>query len=48
MIREFTGASAPYERTEQAEVVLRTSDRTIDECVTALLEHVLRSVRQTP
>ncbi len=48
LIREFTGISAPYERPEQAEVVLRTSDRTIDECVAALLEHVLRSVRQTP
>jgi adenylylsulfate kinase len=41
-IKEFTGVSAPYEEPEQAELVIDTADRTVEECVDAILAYLER------
>lgn len=43
-IRKFTGVSDPYEPPEAPELILRTAERTIEECRTALLDHLLPAV----
>ena len=39
-IREFTGISAPYEEPLSAEMVIKTADRTVDECAMQILEEL--------
>jgi bifunctional enzyme CysN/CysC len=37
-IAEFTGISAPYEAPENPELIIRTGEQTLDECLIALVE----------
>jgi len=39
-IKEFTGISAPYEPPENPELVVDTTDRSIDECVTQIMDYI--------
>ncbi len=39
-IPEFTGISAPYEEPLAAEMVIKTADRTVDECAMQILEEL--------
>jgi len=39
-IKDFTGVSAPYEEPLEPELVVRTADKTVDECVEELLAYV--------
>ncbi len=43
VIPEFTGISAPYEEPVTPELVIRTADRTVDECANEVVAH-LRSL----
>ncbi|WP_077034389.1 adenylyl-sulfate kinase [Pelomonas sp. KK5] len=36
---EVTGVSAPYERPERPDLTLKTAERSVDDCVAALLGH---------
>ena len=47
-IPEFTGVSAPYEAPEKPELVLDTSDRTVEESVTELLRFLEEKGYLTP
>ncbi|MCP4328302.1 MAG: adenylyl-sulfate kinase [Alphaproteobacteria bacterium] len=47
-IDEFTGISAPYEEPESADLIVDTSDLSIDECVDVVLRHVARHFEITP
>ncbi len=40
-IREFTGIDAPYESPDDAEIVVRTDQQTVEESVAAILEQLL-------
>ena len=40
-IREFTGIDAPYEPPEDAEIVVRTDQQTVNESVATILEGLL-------
>jgi len=44
-IREFTGIDAPYESPEDAEIVVRTDQQTVDESVATILEGLLPRLR---
>lgn len=44
-IREFTGIDAPYEAPEDPEIIIRTAEQTVDECVTTILENLLPRLR---
>ena len=37
-IKEFTGITSPYEKPENAEIVVNTKDQTLDQCVDKILE----------
>jgi len=39
-IKEFTGISAPYEAPEHPELVVDTTDRSIEECVSQILDYI--------
>ena len=39
-IKEFTGISAPYEEPENAELVVDTTERSVDECVDEILDYI--------
>ena len=39
-IKEFTGVSAPYEEPEQAEVVVKTGGRSVEEGVEDILKYL--------
>lgn len=39
-IKEFTGISAPYEPPENPELVVDTTDKSIDECVTLIMDYI--------
>ena len=39
-IKNFTGISAPFEEPEKAELVLKTSENSVDECVSELMAHL--------
>ncbi len=39
-IPEFTGISAPYEAPEKPELVIKTGERSIEECADQVLEHL--------
>ncbi len=47
-IADFTGITAPYEEPEAADLVVETSDRPVDACVTAVLRHVEGVFSVTP
>ncbi len=40
-IPDFSGISAPYERPASPELHLRTADRTIDDCVAEVIDHLV-------
>ena len=40
-IKYFTGISSPYEQPEQAELVIKTGEKGIDECVDQILEYLI-------
>lgn len=40
-IPEFTGISSPYEAPENPEIILNTSDQSIDECVKQIIDYLL-------
>ena len=40
-IKYFTGISSPYEEPEQAELVIKTGEKSIDECVDQILEYLI-------
>jgi bifunctional enzyme CysN/CysC len=42
-IPEFTGVSSPYEPPEQAELVIHTGERTVDDCLGELMAYVERA-----
>jgi bifunctional enzyme CysN/CysC len=42
-IPEFTGVSSPYEAPEQAELVVHTGERTVDDCLSELMAYVERA-----
>jgi bifunctional enzyme CysN/CysC len=42
-IPEFTGISSPYEPPEQAELVILTSERSVDDCLSELMAYVDRA-----
>lgn len=44
-IAEFTGVSAPYESPAHAELTIRTGESSVETCVAALLDTVLRAVK---
>lgn len=44
-IREFTGIDAPYEAPEDAEIVVRTAEQSVDESVAAILQQLLPRLR---
>ena len=44
-IREFTGIDAPYEAPDDAEIVVRTDEQTVDESVATILEQLLPRLR---
>lgn len=37
-IKEFTGISAPYEEPEKPEIVIKTHENTVEECVAQIVE----------
>lgn len=39
-IKEFTGISAPYEAPTNPEVHLKTSENTVDECITQVIDYL--------
>lgn len=39
-IKEFTGITSPYEKPENAEIVVNTKEQTIDQCVGKILEYL--------
>lgn len=39
-IADFTGVSAPYEAPENPELIIHTSDKSVEQCVVALLDYV--------
>jgi len=43
-IKEFTGISAPYEAPETPELVIDTTDRTVQECVNEILDYVAENL----
>jgi len=40
-IKDFTGISSPYEQPKQAELVVKTGEKSIDECVDQILEYLI-------
>lgn len=38
LIKEFTGITSPYEKPENAEIVVNTKELTVDQCVDKILE----------
>jgi adenylylsulfate kinase len=40
-IKEFTGISSPYEQPEQAELVIQTGEKSIEECVEQILAYLI-------
>lgn len=38
-IKEFTGITSPYEKPENAEIVVNTKEQTLDQCVDKILEY---------
>ncbi|MFZ0917122.1 MAG: adenylyl-sulfate kinase [Candidatus Udaeobacter sp.] len=44
-IRDFTGIDAPYEAPDDAEIVVRTDEQTVDESVATILEQLLPRLR---
>jgi adenylylsulfate kinase len=40
-LKEFTGISAPYEEPESPELVLDTAKRSVDECVSSILDYLV-------
>ncbi len=40
-IKYFTGISSPYEEPKQAELVIKTGEKSIDECVDQILEYLI-------
>jgi bifunctional enzyme CysN/CysC len=42
-IPEFTGISSPYESPEQAELVIHTGERSVDDCLSELMAYVDRA-----
>ncbi|MCH8171687.1 MAG: adenylyl-sulfate kinase [Proteobacteria bacterium] len=43
-IKEFTGISAPYEAPETPELVIDTTDSTVQECVNKILDYVVENL----
>ena len=41
-IKEFTGISSPYEEPENPEIVLRTDQMSLNECVDSLLDYLIK------
>lgn len=37
-IKDFTGISAPYEAPEKPEIVIKTHEKTVEECVAQIIE----------
>jgi adenylylsulfate kinase len=44
VIKEFTGVSAPFEIPENVILTIDTSDKTVDECVTIMLNRLLTEI----
>ncbi|HST29298.1 MAG TPA: adenylyl-sulfate kinase [Chthoniobacterales bacterium] len=47
-ISEFTGINAPYERPDDAEIVVHTDRQTVDESVALVLERLLPRLKESP
>ena len=45
-IKEFTGISAPYEEPDNADVIVDTTNQTVDESVQEVLEYVEKHLVQ--
>jgi adenylylsulfate kinase len=41
-IKDFTGIDAPYEPPEKPEIHLRTNEKTVDECVKAIMGYLIK------
>ena len=46
-IKDFTGIDAPYEAPTDPEIVVKTDELTLEECVTSVLENLLPRVKTT-
>jgi adenylylsulfate kinase-like enzyme len=40
-IKEFTGISAPYEEPEHAEIIVKTAESSVEECVEQIMKYLL-------
>lgn len=47
-IKHFTGVSDPYEPPEHPDLTLRTADQSTDQCLSAVLDHLLPSLTLPP
>lgn len=41
VIKEFTGISAPYEAPEKPEIVVKTAEKSVEECVVQIVEYLV-------
>ena len=42
LVQEFTGISSPYETPKNPEIVLRTAEKSIEECTDIIVEYLIR------
>ncbi len=45
-IKDFTGISSPYEAPDNADVVIKTADRTIEDCIEEIFKYVILKIKQ--
>lgn len=45
-IKDFTGISSPYEAPDKAEVVIKTANRTIEDCIEEIVKYVILKIKQ--
>lgn len=48
LINNFTGVSAPYEAPDQPDLIVNTSVKSIDECLTELVRYIKQHVKALP
>lgn len=45
-IKDFTGISSPYEAPDNADVVIKTANRTIEDCIEEIYQYVILKIKQ--
>lgn len=45
-IKDFTGISSPYEAPDHADVVIKTANRTIEDCIEEIYQYVILKIKQ--